>query len=68
MRKKCVQMSLYDIYNDVTEAVENKKPKLIMLLEEADVFLVEIVQLVAVLLADSMHKQELLKSIRKLIA
>ena len=34
MRKKYVQMSLYDIYNDVSEAIENKKPKLIMLLEE----------------------------------
>lgn len=34
MRKKCVQMSLYDIYNDVSEAIENKKPKLIMLLEK----------------------------------
>ena len=35
---------------------------------KADVFLAAIVQLVTVLLADSMHKQELFKSIRKLIA
>ena len=34
MRKKYVQMSLSDIYNDVSESIENKKPKLIMLLEE----------------------------------
>jgi hypothetical protein len=34
MRKKSVQMSLSDIYNDVSEAVENKKPKVISLLEE----------------------------------
>ena len=34
MRKKNVQMSLFDIYNDVSEAVENKKPKVISLLEE----------------------------------
>lgn len=34
MRKKSVQMSLSDIYNDVSEAVENKKPKVIPLLEE----------------------------------
>lgn len=34
MRKNNVQMSLFDIYNDVSEAVENKKPKLITLLEE----------------------------------
>jgi len=34
MRNKCVQMSLFDIYNDVSEAVESKKPKVIALLEE----------------------------------
>ncbi len=34
MRNKVVQMSLWDIYNDVSEAVENKKPKLIVLLED----------------------------------
>ena len=34
MRNKNVQMSLFDIYNDVSEAVENKKPKIIALLEE----------------------------------
>lgn len=34
MRKKSVQMSLFDIYNDVSEAVEKKKPKIIALLEE----------------------------------
>jgi len=34
MRKKYIQMSLFDIYNDVSEAVENKKPKVIALLEE----------------------------------
>lgn len=34
MRNKNVQMSLYDIYNDVSEAVEKKKPKVIALLEE----------------------------------
>ncbi len=34
MRKKYVQMFLFDIYNDVSEAVENKKPKVISLLEE----------------------------------
>ncbi len=34
MRKNSVQMSLFDIYNDVSEAVETKKPKLIALLEE----------------------------------
>lgn len=33
MRNK-VQMSLFDIYNDVSEVFENKKPKLVMLLEE----------------------------------
>lgn len=33
MRNK-MQMSLFDIYNDVSEAVEKKKPKLIALLEE----------------------------------
>ena len=34
MRNKSVQMSLFDIYNDVSEAVEKKKPKIIALLEE----------------------------------
>ncbi len=34
MRKKYVQMSFYDIYNDVSEAIEDKKPKLVKLLEE----------------------------------
>lgn len=34
MRKKYVQMTISDIYNDVSEAIENKKPKIIMLLEE----------------------------------
>ena len=34
MRKKSVQMSLFDIYNDVSEAVEKKKPKIIALLEK----------------------------------
>lgn len=34
MQKKVVQMSLFDIYNDVSETVENKKPKMIALLEE----------------------------------
>ena len=34
MRKKYVQMSFSDIYNDVSETIENKKPKLISLLEE----------------------------------
>lgn len=34
MRKKVVQMSLMDIYNDVSEAIEKKKPKVIELLEE----------------------------------
>jgi len=33
MRKKYMQMSLFDIYNDVSEAVENKKSKIIALLE-----------------------------------
>ena len=35
---------------------------------KADVYLAGIVQLITVLLADSMHKQDLFKSIRKLIA
>lgn len=34
MRKKYMQMSLSDIYNDVSRAIEEKKPKLIALLEE----------------------------------
>lgn len=34
MRKKYVQMTISDIYNDVSEAIENKKPKIITLLEE----------------------------------
>jgi len=34
MQKKYIQMSLFDIYNDVSEAIENKKPKFISLLEE----------------------------------
>ena len=34
MRKKFVQMSLSDIYDDVSLAIEEKKPKLISLLEE----------------------------------
>lgn len=33
MRNK-MQMSLFDIYNDVSEAVKKKKPKVIALLEE----------------------------------
>ena len=33
MRKECVQMSLEDIYNDVSKSIEDKKPALIELLE-----------------------------------
>lgn len=33
MRNKCVQMSLEDIYNDVSKSMEDKKPALIELLE-----------------------------------
>ena len=35
---------------------------------KADVFIAGIVQLVTVILADAVHKRELFKSIRKLIA
>ena len=34
MRKSAVQISLFDIYNGVSEAIEQKKPELIQLLEE----------------------------------
>ena len=34
MRNKCVQMSLSDIYNDVSQSIEEHKPELIKLLEE----------------------------------
>lgn len=34
MRNKAVQMSLFDIYNGVLDSIEEKKPKLITLLEE----------------------------------
>lgn len=34
MRNKCVQMTLSDIYNDVSETIENQKPELIHLLDE----------------------------------
>ena len=37
MRKKFVQMSFYDIYNDVSEAIEDKKPKLVKLLENTSI-------------------------------
>lgn len=33
MRNKCVQMSLEDIYNDVSKSMEDQKPALIELLE-----------------------------------
>ena len=33
MRNKAVQMSLFDIYNGVLDSIEEKKPKLITLLE-----------------------------------
>lgn len=33
MRNECVQMSLEDIYNDVSKSMEDKKPALIELLE-----------------------------------
>lgn len=33
MRNKCVQMSLEDIYNDVSKSMEDKKPALIELME-----------------------------------
>ena len=33
MRNKCVQMSLEDIYNDVSKSIEDQKPALIELLE-----------------------------------
>ena len=33
MRNKCVQMSLEDIYNDVSKSMEDNKPALIELLE-----------------------------------
>ena len=34
MRNKCVQMSLSDIYNGVSQSMEEHKPELIQLLEE----------------------------------
>ena len=34
MRNKWVQMSLYDIYNGVSQSIEEHKPELIQLLEE----------------------------------
>lgn len=34
MRNKCVQMSYEDIYNRVSKSLENKKSKLLSLLEE----------------------------------
>ena len=34
MRNKCVQMSLFDIYNGVSQSMEEHKPELIQLLEE----------------------------------
>ncbi|MBQ6345948.1 MAG: hypothetical protein IJI71_00135, partial [Clostridia bacterium] len=34
MRKSAVQISLWDIYNGVSEAIEQHKPQLIRLLEE----------------------------------
>ncbi len=34
MRKKVVPMSMFDIYENVSEAMEQDKPKLIKLLEE----------------------------------
>ncbi len=34
MRNKFVQMSLEDIYNNVTLSLENKNPNLVSLLEE----------------------------------
>ena len=33
MRKSAVQISLWDIYNGVSEAIEQHKPQLIRLLE-----------------------------------
>ena len=33
MRNECVQMSLEDIYNDVSKSMEDQKPALIELLE-----------------------------------
>jgi len=34
MRKSAVQISLFDIYNGVSESIEQKKPELVRLLEE----------------------------------
>ena len=34
MRKSAVQISLWDIYNSVSEAIKQHKPQLIRLLEE----------------------------------
>lgn len=34
MRKKCVQMSLLDTYNDVSSAMEENKPEFLQMLEE----------------------------------
>lgn len=34
MRNKCVQISLFDIYNDISTSMEENKPKLISLLDD----------------------------------